>query len=436
MTKRMLFIFILLMVIYSASAAPCLDLPEISEETYLNFNNEGISQPGRDIVNFLTYRQKKAEQGYISLCWTETLIITEDKISKNKTLSKVHSIIIRSPIMEENITNTDQNASCYEIEGDDGRNKGRVNFTTVKETEKFSIKEHKTLFCGAGPLLSEHFVVWPKLNKKQIEISINPMDATKWKMCNEDDTTNITSRAGPSSTTPYVTSATELDTAIVGNSAPFNLSEFPIEETTENRDYLIEYPDLSNSSSGLTEHAFSGSSLPSTQSPGGASNRNTTVNCSLDTLHIEKPLVLKLNKTSIRSLGIVNEEFSTDKTEFVDDSKNNTAENRNDYRRLNNLLLQKNINCTFGNNSDICEEIQSKSDLLVNFKNNSSPTLANLFFPNNTFLQFFRDVDDHSYLVNIKVTLEIEKGYPSSENIADEEGLNLGMIEKSKYEVL
>ncbi|XP_056646247.1 uncharacterized protein LOC130451318 [Diorhabda sublineata] len=66
-----------------------------------------------------------------------------------------------------------------------------LNFTTVKENDNYVIREHKTLFCGAGPVLSQHYVVWPKLKRKQIEISINPLVQHVLKNCSDIEEDNL-----------------------------------------------------------------------------------------------------------------------------------------------------------------------------------------------------------------------------------------------------
>uniref|UniRef100_A0A6P7FUP2 Uncharacterized protein LOC114331317 n=1 Tax=Diabrotica virgifera virgifera TaxID=50390 RepID=A0A6P7FUP2_DIAVI len=120
-----------------------------------------------------------------SICWAESLIITENKHTKNQTISKAYSILLDTPGNLQDLPANSENSSCYEVLEQNTDQKKVLNFTTVKESGDYIIKEHKTLFCGAGPILSHHFIVWPKLKRKQIEISINPLGKSNLRNCSD-----------------------------------------------------------------------------------------------------------------------------------------------------------------------------------------------------------------------------------------------------------
>ncbi|CAG9858364.1 unnamed protein product [Phyllotreta striolata] len=126
-----------------------------------------------------------SNQQYTSICWAESLIITENKHTKNQTVSKSYSIILDTPEKLQQMHNEDENVTCVEILERNSKVKEQLNFTTLREDEDSITKERKRSFCGAGPVLSHHFIVWPKLNRRQIEISINPLSSTKWKHCQD-----------------------------------------------------------------------------------------------------------------------------------------------------------------------------------------------------------------------------------------------------------
>nr|XP_023020655.1 uncharacterized protein LOC111509192 isoform X2 [Leptinotarsa decemlineata] len=468
-------------------------------------SDNGLSSSYQNVDDYEAYRRKKAEQGYISICWTESFIITENKKTNIRNTSKAYSIILDSFLNSEDKINTNQNTSCYKIEGEDDIRKERIfNFTTVKETEVYFIKEHKRLFCGAGPVLSEHFIVWPKLNRKQIEVSISPMTSTNFRDC-DSDTRNEKNKLSKSPTTilpdQYLGSAENFD-SVLGNTNPLFSTEFPnfkkiVNGTASDNQSLDVFDSLDNLKDSLnlsaaeksenevesddmeytlefdkTEGSTSYSPL-STQSP----TTNTDENTDSSSFHswssagsqgsqmgdlrtgTTKPTPL-LNISSDQDVHIQMMKSQISSNRSVNTSKvgkspsrssKNPQTNSNENIRKNpfsttkgsinppgvqnkNLmisLLKRNIDCSYGNSS-ICDEMKGRMNFLKEMRNSSSPILSNLFFPRKTFLQIFRDGNNHTYILNMKVIIDVK----NSDFVGKIKGASLKVEEESKYEIL
>ncbi|CAG9820219.1 unnamed protein product [Phaedon cochleariae] len=307
-----------------------------------------------------TYRKRKTEEGYISLCWAETLIRTENKNNKNITLSKRYSIIMESPInIDQQMIETD-NTSCYEIVQNGTNGKRLYNFTTVKETDEYIVKEHKTLFCGAGPVLSEHFIVWPKLNRKQIEISIDPLPSSELENC------------------------------------------------TETSEPVAYNPKINISSTAVTFRSVK----KKTQQPENSSETTTTD---------------RTVKTSSAIPEEVGDPPIVGMTRRENENASISSEEEAHSRNLKNLLLKRDVNCTYEHQSEFCKELLEHSQILNDFQGNSSPALVNLFFPNQTFLEFFREFDgDRVFDVTATFILEVKE---RSSNAAEANNKMVSRIE-------
>lgn len=156
-----------------------------------------------------------------TLCWAEILILAEHKVLKNTTLTKEYSIIMESPDPEVS-RGGKQDSDCYSIEDPEYGHTRTLNFTTFKETKDTIFKEHKTVYCGTGPILAKDYTTWPLHGRRKLEIRIRPLEPLKWKIV--EDLNGTATESGPS---------TNFDTARTRRLPIFPKEVFEdVEETT------------------------------------------------------------------------------------------------------------------------------------------------------------------------------------------------------------
>lgn len=90
----------------TATASP---LDEMSLENFPKVTSKNYDQHPLKVHN--------SNQEFTSICWAESLIITEDKKTKNQSISKSYSIILDTPEKLKQLHNESENATCVEILG-------------------------------------------------------------------------------------------------------------------------------------------------------------------------------------------------------------------------------------------------------------------------------------------------------------------------------
>lgn len=122
----------------------------------------------------ITYKEKMFNT-QSSLCWMEKVIIIEDKICCNKSISKEYAVMLNSP----NINSSKNLNSAQFLFGQDNPNLSRnqdpnnmKNFTTVRETFEKIITENKKVICGFGPVMTKQYFKWPNSRREIVEIRV------------------------------------------------------------------------------------------------------------------------------------------------------------------------------------------------------------------------------------------------------------------------
>ncbi|KAJ8919296.1 hypothetical protein NQ315_003880 [Exocentrus adspersus] len=136
--------------------------------------------------DFVSYYENRDDGLLKCLCWAELFIITENNRNKEKNVSNEFSIILESPgnITENNVPGGE--VEIYTILDRETNKRRTLKFAVVNKTDEITIKEHKTVHCGAGPVLIKTFTEWPKVNKQKIEIRLTPSVPSKWQIYGED----------------------------------------------------------------------------------------------------------------------------------------------------------------------------------------------------------------------------------------------------------
>lgn len=114
---------------------------------------------------------------YTSLCWVEITTITVPK-NGSSTALREYAIMIQTPsdIPDKHFDpqRADAEVVPYEIVDHDTRKSQVVNFTTISKSPEATVRQHRRLLCGSGPIYSKELTEWPGSNKKRIEIKVSP----------------------------------------------------------------------------------------------------------------------------------------------------------------------------------------------------------------------------------------------------------------------
>lgn len=130
----------------------------------------------------LVYYENRDDGVPKCLCWAEIFIITENNYNKEKNLSNEYSIILESPGDITQKRFPEEEVDTYTLFDNETKKNRTLNFTIVNKTKEFTIKQHKTLHCGAGPILIKTYIEWPKTNRQKIEIRLIPASPSKWQI--------------------------------------------------------------------------------------------------------------------------------------------------------------------------------------------------------------------------------------------------------------
>ncbi|XP_072754400.1 uncharacterized protein [Anoplolepis gracilipes] len=128
----------------------------------------------------------------ITLCWTETTTIKE-----NRTVRPLKRLVIREYMIsfENSATIPDKYLECKRFEGEitmndeigkttlfevideDTKVSRLVNFTVISHVGDLTIWQHKNVKCGVGPVVTKKIIEWndgSKNPKKRVEIKVSP----------------------------------------------------------------------------------------------------------------------------------------------------------------------------------------------------------------------------------------------------------------------
>lgn len=140
-----------------------------------------ISKPEYDengnLEDIITYKEQRNNRKSV-LCWVETVIITENKICCNKTISKDYSVILDSTSKRSSeddnkysddydFWGTDEYSETEDLFQNDVRN-----FTRTTQTDAAIITEYKKLICGSGAVVTKQYYDWPNSKRQRVEIKV------------------------------------------------------------------------------------------------------------------------------------------------------------------------------------------------------------------------------------------------------------------------
>lgn len=132
-------------------------------------------QDSTDKEDVITHKEKMINT-QSSLCWMEKVIIVEDKICCNKSISKEYAVMLNSLSFINSTKNLNSNHFLF---GQDNSNLSRKhdpnnmkNFTTVRETFEKIITEKKKVICGFGPVATKQYFKFPNSRREIVEIKV------------------------------------------------------------------------------------------------------------------------------------------------------------------------------------------------------------------------------------------------------------------------
>lgn len=370
--------------------------PKPTEASSLNFINEpeiGIIPPrlftsivsmpkhyeNGDLEDVITYREKRINRKS-SLCWMETIVITEDKICCNKNISKEYAIILDSPSnIPVSTINPPQYSSDNNFWGaerssliEDFDRNNMKNSTRIRETENTIITEHRKLICGAGPVLTKQYFEWPNSRRERIEIKIG------------SEFSNVQERKTLPAITLY-------DTPLQNSADPFSIFSFtPTTETSSTFDTIKTPVTL--------DFAYGG---PTSRTEGDRSKNG------------DVPVVGKKSPANIS--GFTRQLFPTNSEKKV----------------VQTLLLRRNISYQNTNHSQTLRNPFDNTDLVNRLKKIRKPILFHLLFPNdNIFNNLTGNNEDSRYVVTVKLLITISEKDQNNSN-SSKNAVTLQLIETS-----